>query len=148
VTAEGGGRIALLVGLFAGTLTGCSASAVTAERVQSAVGATFANLYVHQQDLLGHSGLSTEWVSDRASCLRRGADPPDRGPGDDWECQLGWRAGDGSPQQATYEVQVRTNGCFTATGSQPVAGKQVLRTSRGRLRINPIYQFDGCFDPS
>jgi len=50
------------------------------------------------------------------------------------------------PRQATYEIQVRTNGCFTATGPRLVVGPQTLNTPTGQRRVNPLYQFDGCLD--
>ena len=137
----------LLAAALAG-LSGCGASAIRADRVQAAVGRTFTNLYIYQQGLLDHPGLTVQWVAGQAGCLRRGASPPDRGAGDDWQCQLSWHAFDGSAQQALYDVQVRTNGCFTATGPPAVVGRQTLYTSGGRARVNPLYQFDGCFDPS
>lgn len=45
-------------------------------------------------------------------------------------------------------MTVRTNGCFIATGPPQVVGRQVLHTSGGRDLVNPVYAFDGCFDPS
>jgi hypothetical protein len=129
------------------SLTGCS-SAITSDRLQPEVGTTFGNLYVRQQAVLGHPGIDASATQAGARCARRGSDTPSRGAGDDWTCELTWQGADGSPLIAVYEVQVRANGCFTATGPPNIVGVQTLTTPEGGRRVNPLYQFDGCFDPA
>jgi hypothetical protein len=145
-----GRRAALLlaVAVCAGGCAGSTGSSVTAAQVTGAFGGTFGNLYLRQQRLLGHPELTRDWVSSRADCLRHGGGAADRGAGDDWECRISWRAADGTEHETVYEVLVRTSGCFTASGPQADVGQQLLHTRDGRQLVNPIYQFDGCFDPS
>lgn len=127
---------------------GCGASGITADRVTGAVRTTFTRLVIDQQALLGHPGLGADWVSPRVDCRRRATGSDDRGAGDDWECRATWRSSDGVEHETVYEVAVRTNGCFTASGPPADVGAQLIGTSGGRRVTNPIYQFDGCFDPS
>lgn len=128
-------------------VAGC-ASAITADRVTQAVHGTFTRLVLDQQALLGHPGLGADWVSPRVDCRRHSAGAGDRGAGDDWECRVTWRSADGTEHGTVYEVAVRTNGCFTASGPPADVGPQLIGTAGGRRLTNPIYQFDGCFDPS
>jgi hypothetical protein len=137
-------RRALVPLALAVTLTACGTSGVTTPRVQTAVAGTFTNLYLRQQHLLGHDGITPDWVAGQASCTRRGS-PGTQGPGDDWSCQLRWRGWDGTPILATYDVEVRAGGCYTATGPTTVTGGRTIRTATGELATNPLFQFDGCF---
>jgi len=126
-------------------LAACGNSGVTTDRVQTALAAAFTNLYLRQQHLLGHDGITPDWVAGRASCARRGS-PGTAGPGDDWSCQLRWRGWDGTAVLATYDVEVRASGCYTATGPTTITGGRTIRTATGALATNPLFQFDGCFD--
>lgn len=145
-----GRREAAVAGVLVATVltAGCATSAIRADRVTGAVRGTFTRLVIDQQALLGHPGLGPDWVSPRVDCRRHSAGAGDRGAGDDWECQVSWRTADGSEHETVYEVMVRTNGCFTASGPPAEVGPQLIGASGGRRVTNPIYQFDGCFDPS
>jgi hypothetical protein len=41
---------------------------------------------------------------------------------------------------------VRANGCYTAEGPPTEIGRLTLRTRTGRNVVNPLYEFDGCFE--
>ncbi len=128
-------------------LLGCGTTDVTQARVQRAVGQSFGRLYVAQQALLGRPGLSAATVAALASC-HRGPGAAARGPGDDWTCDLLWRNASGQDAAASYEVAVRADGCYTATGAPAVIGPQQLERVGGALVRNPLASFDGCFDTS
>jgi hypothetical protein len=119
---------------------------LSAARLQSSIAGTFANLFVDQQTLLGRPGLSAETVTATASCARRGSSSPDRGAGDDWTCVVQWHGVD-ALRAAVYDVRLRTNGCYTATGPPTVVGPAMSTTTSGRLQPNPIHELDGCFTP-
>jgi hypothetical protein len=88
------------------------------------------------------------WLAAGLGCSSSAVTAPDRGSGDDWECRVSWHASDGAERETVYEVQVRTSGCYTATGPQSDVGPPLLNTADGGRAVNPIYQFDGCFDPA
>jgi hypothetical protein len=131
----GGGALALTTG-----------GDLSAGRLQSSIAGTFANLFVDQQTLLGRPGLSAEAVTATTSCARHGSSSPGRGAGDDWTCVVQWH-GAGALRAAVYDVLLRTNGCYTATGPPTAVGPAMLTTTSGRLQPNPIHEFDGCFTP-
>ena len=45
-----------------------------------------------------------------------------------------------------YDVTVRPDGCYTATGPETFLGQRLLPGRNGTL--NPLFEFDGCFDTS
>ncbi len=126
-------------------LVGCSAD-VTRPRVEGSLGPVFANLYVQQQTLLGHPGLTPTAVAARPSCHRGTPGSNDKGAGSDWICQVGWTDGTGKTQNGKFELQVRSNGCYQAGGPTKIIGPIMIRNAAGKDVINPVFEFDGCFD--
>ncbi|KEZ34653.1 hypothetical protein [Frankia sp. CeD] len=126
-------------------LAGC-ATDVTRPRVENSLGPVFANLYTHQQALLGHPGLTPAAVAAKASCDKGGPQVPDRGAGSDWICQLRWTDSAGKPQNGKFELQVRSNGCYQAGGPSKLVGPLTIKATTGTYVINPVFEFDGCFD--
>ncbi|WP_283097901.1 hypothetical protein [Frankia sp. AgB32] len=126
-------------------LAGC-ATDVTRPRVEGSLGPVFANLYVHQQTLLGHPGLTPAAVAARPTCHRTTPGSHDKGAGSDWICQVGWTDGTGRPQNGKFELQVRSNGCYQAGGPSKIVGPIMIRDTAGTSVINPVFEFDGCFD--
>jgi hypothetical protein len=122
-------------------LAGCSQVTIDAARVQSAVGSTFTRLYALQQREVGHAGPPPVV---RTSCAK-GGQATATGAGDDWSCVVLLYPSDGAIVNAPYDVQVKADGCFTATGPPGVVGQQTVQDTSGRTVTNPIYQFDGCF---
>lgn len=125
-------------------LGGCSQD-VTPPRVEHGLGTTFANLYVQQQLLLGRGARDPLAVGSRAVCGKGSRGSSQHGPGDDWVCVQSWVGADGALHQATYDLTVRGDGCFTAEGSATVVGPATITTPAGRPVRNPLAAFDGCF---
>ncbi|AEH11024.1 MULTISPECIES: hypothetical protein [Protofrankia] len=139
-------RAAVAVGAvtaLTAALAGC-ATDVTRPRVEASVGPVFTNLYVQQQALLGHPGLTPAAV--KPDCHRSTPGSHDRGAGSDWICQVGWTDEAGRAQNGKFELQVRSNGCYQAGGPTKIVGPIMIQTSTGKNVINPVFEFDGCFD--
>lgn len=128
----------------AGVLTGCT-SPITDTRVAAAVTTSFAHLYVLEQRArqlpVDADRLDTQTVCDRA------ASPAAVGPGDDWTCNVTWRTDAGTTGAATYSLNVRADGCYTADGDGPadLNGSATLVDASGQTVVNPLWAFDGCF---
>lgn len=142
----------------AGGLAGCGQSPITGARVAAAVRPTFANLYLLQQTQRGHPTTRAA-MHTRVTCARgagasgAGTSGPStgRGAGDDWACTIIFQVrGPQIPEAATYALHVRTDGCYTADGDGPadLNGAPTLVDTTGDTVINPLWQFDGCFDTS
>lgn len=125
----------------------CSATGVSAGRVDSAVGPAFSRLYALQQHRLGHDGARTADAS--ATCSRNRAATKgrvtDQGAGDDWLCVVNYPYSDGHIEPVNYDVRVQPTGCYTAQGPSQVVGQQHQHTSAGVVVTNPLFEFDGCF---
>ncbi|WP_239341017.1 hypothetical protein [Frankia sp. CiP3] len=130
---------------LAAVLGGC-ATDVTRPRVEGSLGSVFANLYVQQQALLGHPGLTPAAVATKASCQRSTPGTQDKGAGSDWACQVRWTDGAGKNQDGKFELQVRSNGCYQAGGPAKIVGPGTIHSTTGKDVINPVFEFDGCFD--
>jgi hypothetical protein len=109
-----------------------------------AVGPTFANLYKLQQSLLGHPPVVDPQAP--ANCQRTGRGVPNSGAGDDWICQLSLSVNGQFQSVFTYELAVRADGCYVADGSPSLVGGAMLTAANGSARVNPLFEFDGCFD--
>jgi hypothetical protein len=46
-----------------------------------------------------------------------------------------------------YELSIKTNGCFAATGMPYDIGTQTLHTAAGQPVHNPLFEFYACFNP-
>ncbi len=139
---------ALLAALAVLGLTGCGRSDVTRSRLEASLAPTFAHLYVHQQvDLLGHPGVTTASVAARATCDKGGPKVADRGAGADWVCLVDYRDETQAAQEGKFELQARSSSCWTASGPSKLIGPVMISDRRGRDVPNPVFEFDGCFDP-
>ncbi len=123
-------------------------TAVTATRLRDAITPTFNNLTVLQQEQLGRRIPAGAHLTIVSSCGRRAGVGP--GPGD-WTCTLDVfipQPGAIPFQQApvTYDVSVQSNGCYKAEAPLSLVGQQTLRAADGRIVVNPLFTFYGCFD--
>jgi hypothetical protein len=130
-------------------LTACGSSAITRPRLERSLPASFANQYVRQARILGHNGITVASLHARAQCDKGGPKVADEGPGADWICFMSWKdpnvpIPDGS---AKFELNARSNGCYTATGPTKLIGLRTITDSRGNTVDNPVFEFDTCFDP-
>ena len=138
--------VAAITGLIA--LAGCGTTDVTRARVEGAVGPAFANLYEQQAAILGHGGVSPASTAAHATCDRGGPKVADEGPGADWICMIHFIDVTGTAQDGKFELQVKSNSCYTAAGPSKLIGLATITDTRGVDATNPAFEFDGCFDPS
>ncbi len=122
---------------------------VTAARLTHSIAPTFSNLTLLQQRLVGRTGETTDNLKILAHCARRSNSG--RGPGDDWFCTLDaliaqpgavpfW----GTP--VTYDISVKSNGCYTAEAPSTSVGNVLMRDAHGHHVVNPLATIYGCFD--
>ena len=126
-------------------------SSVTRARLERSLPATFANLYVEKARILGRDDLTPESLHAEAMCDKHGPDVADVGPGGDWVCLIGWT----DPKMplppegyGKFELNVHSNDCYTVTGPSKIIGFLTMTDPRGREVPNPVFEFDGCFDPN
>lgn len=145
--------IALIAAVAVGTAVAATGhgSSVTRARLERSLPATFANLYVEKARILGRNDLTPESLHAEAMCDKHGPDVTDVGPGGDWVCLIGWT----DPKMplppegyAKFELNVHSNDCYTATGPSKIIGFLTMTDPRGREVPNPVFEFDGCFDPN
>lgn len=138
--------IAMVAVVAALAVTGCS-SDVTATRLEPSVATTFGRLLILQQSATGTAPPAPAAVQSSAVCQRGTAPGGKRsGAGSDWACVVTYStpAGVGSSR---LEVQAKPDGCWTADGSSLDVGPQTLHDeTTGAAVINPLAEFDGCFD--
>jgi len=128
-------------------LVGCGPGAITADRLSAALAPTFTNLYVHQQQQLGHPPTTATALQTTSSCTRGTPATPDEGAGADWSCVVTWLIdGNGTPVIARYDVTVKPDGCYTADGPPLTIGPRTISDITGHDVLNPLFAFDGCFD--
>lgn len=126
-------------------------SSVTEARLERSLPTEFANLYADQARLLGHEGITPASLHAKAMCDKGGAVEPNIGPGSNWNCLVSWTDPNVPMPPEGYgkfEVDVHSNGCYTAGGPSKLVGFQTITDTRGREVTNPVYEFDGCFDPN
>ncbi|WP_051552013.1 hypothetical protein [Nocardioides sp. URHA0020] len=145
---------ALVVVLGLGTAViaanGGDSSTVTRARLERSLPTTFANLYVTQAALQGRTGITAASVHPQAMCDKAGAVGKDIGPGGDWVCLMSWTDPEVPMPPEGYgkfELNVHSNDCYTASGPSKLTGFLTMTDSKGREVTNPVFEFDGCFDP-
>jgi hypothetical protein len=117
---------------------------ITSHRVEDSVAATFKNLVVDQQTMLGHPGTARSFTVS-PFCTRGGSPAgPSSGAGDDWVCELNVNGPRLGQLGVSYTITVRPNGCYTAEGPPSVIGPLRLKGAGGRVAVNPLYAFDSC----
>jgi hypothetical protein len=120
---------------------------VTRTRVENTLTPAFGNLYVQQQQLLGHPGVTTASMQASSSCDRGGTSVADVGAGSDWICMVTWNDDTATSQTGKFELQVHANSCYTANGPASLVGSFTVVDTTGREVPNPVNAFDVCFDP-
>ncbi len=139
------------VALGSAVAAGGHGSTVTRARLERSLPATFANLYAEKARILGRDPLTPESLHAETMCDKHGPDVADVGPGGDWVCLIGWT----DPTMplppegyGKFELNVHSNDCYTATGPSKIIGFLTMTDPRGREVPNPVFEFDGCFDPN
>jgi ABC-2 type transport system permease protein len=134
-----------------GVATNWGPVTITAQRLQRAFTPNFTNLTLLQQRQLGRAVPRGAKLNILTSCQRRAAS--NVGPGDDWTCTLTVlipQAGANpfNPTPVTYDMSVKSNGCYKAEAPPAFVGNQLMRDARGQEVVNPLYTIYGCFDTS
>lgn len=124
--------------------TAACASPLTSSRLRPSFAEAFTGLYVQQQALLGRA-VDPSDLKVVASCRRTGKDPA--GPGEDWVCGV-QLVDDGTAVAQAFEVQMKPDGCWKATGAPGVQPADVVDPGTRATTANPLAEFDGCFDTS
>ena len=136
-------------GLASAVGASVSGSSVTRARLEKSLPVVFANTYVNQAHILGRH-LTAASLHAKAMCDKHGPDVADIGPGGDWNCLMSWT----DPQvpmppegYGKFEMNVHSNDCFTASGPSKLTGFLTITDTHGKDVTNPLFEFDGCFDP-
>lgn len=125
-------------------------SNITRARLERSLPTAFANVYTAQAKLLGHPGVTPKSLHATAMCDKGGAVEADIGPGSNWNCLVSWTDPDNPMPPEGYgkvEVNLHSNGCYTAAAPSKLVGFLTLTDSSGRVVTNPVAEFDACFDP-
>ena len=143
-----GPAVGLVVAAVAATALASTGSPdVTRARVEDSLTPAFTNLYLQQQQLLGHRGVTAASVQASSSCDRGGASVADVGAGSDWICMVTWNDDTATQQTGKFELQIHSSSCYTANGPASLLGSFTLTDTSGREVPNPVNAFDVCFDP-
>src|SRR3954454_6146775 len=142
--------LAVVLALGVAAVAGGGGSTVTRARRERALPVPFTNLYVKQAHLMGRHDVTTRSLHAQAMCDKHGPDVADVGPGGDWICLMSWQDPNVPMPPEGYgkfELNVHSNGCYTASGSTKLTGYLTITDKKGREVTNPVFEFDGCFDP-
>jgi hypothetical protein len=132
----------------AGALTGCGGPDATKTRLERAIAPTFANLYVQRAAILGQPGVTVASVAASADCDRGGPKVADVGPGPGWICMIAFHDDKGQLQSGKFEVQAKADATYVAGGPSKLVGTATITDKNGHDVPNPVFEFDGAFDPN
>lgn len=138
----------LLTALTAAGLSSIGSPDITRTRVEQSLNPALTNLYVRQQQLLGHPQVTEQAVQASSSCDRGGPLVPDTGAGSDWICMVTFNDENHHQQTGKFELQVHANACYTANGPASLLGSFAITDTTGADVPNPVNAFDVCFDPN
>ena len=136
--------------IAATAVTAHATSPITRPRLERDLPVAFSHLYVKQAAILGRTGITVDSLHARAMCDKHGPKVPDVGPGGDWTCLMSWSDPRVSMPDGwgKFELNVHSNGCYTATGPTKLVGFLTISDTAGRDVTNPVFEFDSCFDPN
>ncbi len=139
----------LIAGATIAGLSACGGSDINRGRLEHSLPHAFANRYVAQAKLLGHTGVTVSSLRARATCDKGGPKVADHGPGADWNCYMSWNDPNVPLPDGTgrFELNVHSNDCYTAGGPTKIVGLITITDTRGDDVPNPVFEFDTCFDP-
>src|SRR4051794_20967288 len=142
--------IVAVVALAGAVLARGDSSTVTRPRLERSLPIVFANLYTKQARMEGRTGVTPASLHAKAMCDKHGAEGSDVGPGGDWVCLMSWTDPEVPMPPEGYgkfEMNVHSNDCYTAGGPSKLTGFLTMTDARGKEVTNPVFEFDGCFDP-
>lgn len=120
---------------------------ITKTRVENSLNPAFSNLYVQQQQILGHPGVTVAGMKTTSTCDRGGPQDPDIGAGPDWICLVDFVDNTGAQQEGKFELQIHANSCYVAGGPAKLLGSFTITDTSGAEVPNPVNAFDVCFNP-
>ena len=142
----------LIAILAAGTalvgLSACGGSDVTRARLERNLPQTFSNLYVQQAAILGHTGITVASITAKASCDKGGPKVADVGPGANWICMISFNDQNHAKQTGKFELQVKADSTYVAGGPSKLIGVATITDKTGKDVPDPVFEFDGAFDPN
>ena len=127
-------------------------AAVTAAKLEAAIKPTFNNLTLLQQHFLGRRVPKGAHLNDVAQCQRRSGSA--KGQGDDWVCTMNMLIILDGPEPVLVHARgIRRQRAKPTAATRPTdrrafIGAPTLDVSHGRSVVNPLFSFDGCFDPT
>lgn len=130
---------------------GTSGTTVTRARLERSLPEVFANLYANQAQILGRPGITPASLQAKAACDKGGATSADVGAGATWVCLMSWSDPNvpmPSEGYGKFELNVHSNNCYTALGQTKLTGFLTINDVKGNEVNNPVFEFDGCFDPN
>jgi ABC-2 type transport system permease protein len=141
------GAAALIVLLGAATSWG--PVGVTKTRLEASIAPAFNDLTRLQLEQRGINPPKNSALELHTSCHRRAG--ASQGPGDDWVCTMNvLRPQPGANPfrltPVTYDVGVKSNGCYKAQAPPAFVGRQLMTDERGHSVVNPLFTIYGCFD--
>ena len=95
-------------------------------------------------------GVTAASLHAQASCDKGGPKVADVGPGArlDLPDELDRpERPDAAEGYGKFELNVHSNDCYTAGGPSKLIGPSTITDTHGREVTNPVFEFDGCFDP-
>ncbi|MCW2751934.1 MAG: hypothetical protein JWR83_3044 [Aeromicrobium sp.] len=143
--------VIVAIGAAAVAGSGGGGSTVTRARLERSLPIVFSNLYVQQTRILGRDNVTAASLHPKAMCDKHGPDVADVGPGGDWICLMSWNDPEVRMPPEGYgkfELNVHSNDCYTAAGPTKLTGFLTITDTKGKDVTNPVFEFDGCFDPN
>lgn len=133
---------AVVVGLLA-----ASTQDVTKARLERSLQETFSNLYVQQGQVLG-TPTTVKRIAPKATCDKGGETVKDVGAGPNWICMMSFTDLSGKSQTGKFEVAAKANYCYVAGGPSKLIGLITVNDTHGRPVLNPVFEWDACYDPA
>ena len=121
---------------------------VTKARLEKSLTPTFTDLYLQQAVILGRTSVTAASMQAVSVCDRGGPKVKDVGPGSDWICYIDWNDVAGKRLHGKFELQAKSNACYVATGPSRLNGPVMITDTHGRDVLNPVFEFDACYDPA
>ena len=138
--------IAIAVVAVLGAISDLGPTSITSGKLEKSISQTFSNLTVLQQQDLGRHVPAGARLDVAALCRRQGVLQTQRGPGPDWFCAIYIPRLPHDPTEVSYEVDVKPNGCYIASGPPGFIGPLMIRRPNRPPVVNPLFRFEGCFE--
>ena len=120
---------------------------VTRDRLTRSLTSVYTNLYLQQAEILGRTTVTAASLAPVTTCDRGGPTVKDAGPGSDWICHILFTDPDGVRQDGKFELIAKSNGCYVPTGPSRINGPIMISDATGQRVLNPVFEFDACFNP-